>query len=148
VILARRLPGVRLIFSGGSGALLRAQTPEAETAGRLFTALGVAKERLLLESQSRDTYQNAQLSARLLSPKPGERWLLVTSGWHMPRAMGCFRRAGFNVEAWPVDYRASVARFNDSIPEGLRRVDLVLREYVGLLAYYLAGRTTALFPAP
>jgi uncharacterized SAM-binding protein YcdF (DUF218 family) len=148
VILARRLPEVRLVFTGGSGALLRTQAPEAETAGRLFVALGIAKERLVLEQESRDTYQNAQFAARLLDPKPGERWLLVTSAWHMPRAIGCFRRAGFAVEAWPADYRASVARFNDSFPDGLRRIDFVVREYVGLLAYYLTGRTTALFPAP
>jgi uncharacterized SAM-binding protein YcdF (DUF218 family) len=149
VLLARRLPEVRLIFSGGSGALLRKQAPEAETAGRLFVAFGVAKERLVLESQSRDTYQNAVFTARLLDPKPGERWLLVTSAWHMPRAIGCFRRAGFAVEAWPVDYRAAAGiRFNDTLPDGLRRVDFVLREYAGLLAYYLVGRTTALFPAP
>ena len=148
VVLARRLPDVRLIFSGGSGALLRMQAPEAETAGRLFVALGIAKERLVLEQQSRDTYQNALFTARLLDPRPGERWLLVTSAWHMPRAIGCFRRAGFAVEAWPVDYRAPVARFNNSLPDGLRRVDFVMREYVGLLAYYLAGRTSALFPGP
>jgi uncharacterized SAM-binding protein YcdF (DUF218 family) len=152
VVLAQRLPQVRLVFSGGSGALLRKVSPEAETAGRLFVALGIAKERLVLESQSRDTYQNALFSARLLDPKPGERWLLVTSAAHMPRAMGCFRRAGFAVEAWPADYRAprtlQLTRFNDSIPDGLRRIDSVVREYVGLVAYYLAGRTDALFPAP
>lgn len=152
VALARRLPDVRLIFSGGSGALLRAQPPEAETAGRLFVALGIAKERIVLEQQSRDTYQNALFTARMLDPKPGERWLLVTSAWHMPRAIGCFRRAGFAVEAWPADYRApplaQMVRFNDSFPDGLRRVDFVTREYVGLLAYYLAGRTSALFPGP
>jgi uncharacterized SAM-binding protein YcdF (DUF218 family) len=152
VVLARRLPQARLVFTGGTGALLRTQAPEAESAGRLFTALGIAGERIVLEARSRDTYENALLTYRLLAPKPGERWLLVTSAWHMPRAIGCFRRAGFAVEAWPVDYRAPPAgrlvRINDSIPEGLRRFDFVLREYVGLAAYHLAGRTDALFPAP
>jgi uncharacterized SAM-binding protein YcdF (DUF218 family) len=150
--LARRLPQVRLVFSGGVGTLLRRVPPEAESAGRLFAALGIAPERLVLEAQSRDTYENAVFSAKLLAPKAGERWLLITSAWHMPRAMACFRRAGFAVEAWPVDYRAppaaSLVRINDSLPDGLRRVDFVLREYVGLAAYYLAGRTDALFPAP
>jgi uncharacterized SAM-binding protein YcdF (DUF218 family) len=152
VVLARRLPEARLVFSGGSGALLQTVPPEAEAAGRLFVALGIAKERLVLETQSRDTYQNALLTARLLDPKPGERWLLITSAWHMPRAMGCFRRAGFAVEAWPADYRAprglQLTRFHDSIPDGLRRIDFVMREYVGLVAYYLTGRTGAWFPAP
>jgi uncharacterized SAM-binding protein YcdF (DUF218 family) len=152
VILARRLPGVRVVFSGGSNRLLGQQSPEAEGAGRLLEALGVPKARIVLESRSRNTYENATLSARLLAPKPGERWLLVTSAWHMPRAIGCFRRAGFAVEAWPVDYRAPPAarllRINDSIPEGLRRIDVVVREYAGLAAYHLLGRTDALLPGP
>ncbi len=151
-VLARRLPEARLVFTGGSGALLHTLPPEAEAAGRLFEALGVAKDRIVLEDQSKDTFQNAVLTARLVQPKPGERWLLVTSAWHMPRAMGCFRRAGFDVQPWPVDYRAprrlSFLRFNDSVPEGLKRVDFVTREYAGLMAYFLAGRTTALFPRP
>ncbi len=152
VALARRLPGVRLVFSGGSGGLLTADAPEAETAGRLFEALGVAKDRITLEAASRDTYENALFTARLLQPRPGERWLLVTSAWHMPRAMGCFRKAGFAVEPWPVDYRTprqlDLTRWNTSIPEGLRRIDFVAKEYVGLVVYYLTGRTDALLPAP
>ena len=117
----------------------------------LFTALGIPRDRITLEAGSRDTYENAVLTARLLNPKPHERWLLVTSAWHMPRAMGCFRRAGFTVEAWPVDYRTPgrfELRFHSSIPEGLRRIDFMAREYIGLVVYYLAGRTDALLPGP
>jgi uncharacterized SAM-binding protein YcdF (DUF218 family) len=152
VALARRLPGAKLIFSGGSGGLLAAEAPEAETAGRLFAALGVASDRIVLEAASRDTFENARYTARLLEPRPNQRWLLVTSAWHMPRAMGCFRKAGFAVDPWPVDYRTprrlELLRLNGSIPEGLRRLDFIAKEYVGLLAYRLAGRTDALFPGP
>lgn len=152
VALARRLPGARLVFSGGSGRLLTVEAPEAETAGRLFEALGVEKRRITLETESRDTYENARFTARILDPKPDERWLLVTSAWHMPRAMGCFRKAGFAVEAWPVDYRAprrlDPTRTYTSIPEGLRRLDFIVREYVGLAVYFLTGRTAALLPGP
>jgi uncharacterized SAM-binding protein YcdF (DUF218 family) len=152
VALARRLPAARLVFSGGSGALLRREPPEAEAAARLFAALDIAKDRITLESKSRDTCENAAFTARLIAPQPDERWLLVTSGWHMPRAVGCFRRAGFAVEPWPVDYRAprqlDLTRWHRSIPEGLRRVDLVMREYAGLAGYYLAGRIDTVFPAP
>ena len=152
VALSRRLPAVRLVFTGGSGAILRDEPPEAAAAGRLFEALGVPVERIVLESQSRDTWENALFTHRLLQPKPGERWLLVTSAWHMPRAVGCFRKAGFEVEAWPVDYRTpdrfALSRLHASIPEGLRRIDFVTREYAGLVGYYLGGRSSALFPGP
>lgn len=152
VALARRLPGARLVFSGGSASLVRNDPPESDMAARLFEALGVGKDRIMLESKSRDTYENAQFTARLLDPQPNQRWLLVTSASHMPRAMGCFRRAGFAVEPWPVDFRTprrlDLTQVPNSLPEGLRRIDQAAREYVGLLAYYLAGRTDALFPAP
>jgi uncharacterized SAM-binding protein YcdF (DUF218 family) len=150
VALARRLPMARLVFTGGSAALVRTEAPEADTALRLFEALGVARERITLEAQSRDTYENALFTARLLAPNAGERWLLVTSASHMPRAVGCFRKAGFAVEAWPVDYRAprrlDLTRWNTSIPDGLRRIDSATREYIGLVMYYLTGRTDALLP--
>jgi uncharacterized SAM-binding protein YcdF (DUF218 family) len=152
IVLARRLPGARLVFAGGSGALMGAELPEAEMARRVFEALGVDPARLTLEPHSRDTYENAVFAARILNPRPDQRWLLVTSAAHMPRAIGCFRRAGFAVEAWPVDYRTprrlSLMRLNASLPDGLARMDAVTREYVGLVAYYLAGRTSALFPGP
>jgi uncharacterized SAM-binding protein YcdF (DUF218 family) len=152
VVLARRLPEAKLVFAGGSGNLLRTDPPEAVAAGRLFEALGIAKDRIVLETRSKDTFENAAFTARIVNPKAGQRWLLVTSAWHMPRAMGTFRTAGFPVEAWPVDYRAprrlQFSRLHDSIPDGLRRIDFVMREYAGLVMYYLAGRTGALFPAP
>ncbi len=152
VALARRLPEARLVFTGGSGMLIKSGPQEADVAGRLFEALGIPRSRLTLESKSRNTYENAQFTARLLAPKAGERWLLVTSAWHMPRAMGSFRRAGFAVEPWPVDYRASrgasIMRLQSSVPEGLRRIDFVMKEYVGLLVYYATGRTSALWPGP
>jgi uncharacterized SAM-binding protein YcdF (DUF218 family) len=68
----------------------------------------------------------------------------------MPRAMGCFRKAGFPVEAWPVDYRTSLREIglHESIPRGLRQTDIAAKEYVGLVTYYLAGRTDALLPGP
>ena len=69
--------------------------------------------------------------------------MLITSAYHMPRAIGAFRQAGFDVEAWPVDYRtrgeADLARPFDKVSEGLRRVDVASREWVGLLAYWLDG---------
>jgi uncharacterized SAM-binding protein YcdF (DUF218 family) len=151
VALSRHLPQARVVFSGGSSPLLSAQPPEAAIATKLLQALGVAKERITLEERSRDTFENAVFTTQLLAPQPHERWLLITSGWHMPRAIGCFRRVGFNVEPWPVDFRTSGHydfELQRSISDGLRKADFVTREYVGLLMYYLAGRTSALWPAP
>ena len=106
-VLARRYPGGEFVVSGGDGSLVLDGEGDADTAPRLLGALGVARERLILENKSRNTYENAVFTKRLVQPKPGETWLLVTSAFHMPRSMGLFRKAGFAVVPWPTDYRTS-----------------------------------------
>ncbi len=152
VELARRYPNARIIFSGGNAAFIGEGGVEAVYAVAEFEALGVPHERITAEEQSRNTVENAVFSHLLADPKPGERWLLVTSAYHMPRAMGVFRAAGFPVEAYPVDWRTrgpidAVEPFA-SLGDGLRRTDTAMREWVGLLAYRLTGKTTDLFPGP
>jgi uncharacterized SAM-binding protein YcdF (DUF218 family) len=151
--LARRFPQARIVFSGGSGRLVYGgSTTEAELAARLFESFGIAKQRLTLEDKSRDTLENARFTKELVQPKPGERWLLVTSAHHMPRSVGLFQSEGFAVEAFPVDYRTRGAidmlRPFSTLGDGLRRTDTAVREWVGLLVYRVTGRTAELFPAP
>jgi uncharacterized SAM-binding protein YcdF (DUF218 family) len=152
VELARRYPNARIIYSGGTNALIFAEGVEAAFAVRQLEALGVAHDRITAEEQSRNTIENAVFSRLLANPKPGERWLLVTSAYHMPRAMAAFRAAQFPIEAYPVDWRtrgpADVVTPFGSLSEGLGRTDTAVHEWLGLLAYRLAGKTATLFPGP
>jgi uncharacterized SAM-binding protein YcdF (DUF218 family) len=151
VELARRYPNARIIFSGGDGSLLYSGN-ESEAALRLFDRLGLAPGRVEVEDQSRNTFENVMFSKRIAAPKPGERWLLVTSAYHVPRAMGMFRKAGFRVEPYPVDWRTrgveDTLRPFPSLAEGLRRTDTAVREWAGLVIYWLSGRSSELFPGP
>jgi uncharacterized SAM-binding protein YcdF (DUF218 family) len=152
VALARRYPAARIVYSGGSGALIYREGSEAVVAVRMLESLGIPPTRIIAEEQSRNTVENAVFSLLLAMPQPGERWLLVTSGYHMPRAMGIFRRAGFAVEAYPVDWRTrgpqDAVRPFPTLGSGLQRADTAMREWVGLLVYWLIGRSAALFPGP
>jgi uncharacterized SAM-binding protein YcdF (DUF218 family) len=152
VTLARQYPNARLVYSGGSGNLIYNAAMEADYALDLIERLGVPRERVQIERRSRNTAENAAFSKAMVQPKPGERWLLVTSAAHMPRAVGVFRKAGFPVEAFPVDWRTRgssdlTAPF-DRVSRGLPRLDTATREWIGLVVYWLAGRTSELFPAP
>ena len=152
VELARRYPNARIVFSGGNNFLLASDAVEAAVAVQEFEALGIPHDRITAEEQSRNTIENAVFSRLLAQPKPGERWLLVTSAYHMPRAIAAFRAAGFPVEAYPVDWRTrgpidALTPF-PSLGEGLRRTDTAVREWVGLFAYRITGKTAELFPAP
>lgn len=155
-ILAQRFPDAKVAFSGGDAGILYKSDSEAQGAADILTRLGVSRDRLILEANARDTYENAIYLKKELEGEgtfgPDARWLLITSAYHMPRSIGAFRQAGFDVEPWPVDYRTrgrqDFSKPFDKVSEGLRRVDTATREWVGLLAYWLTGRTNALFPSP
>lgn len=115
---------------------------EAERAKIFFDHMGVDPQRVLYESASRTTYENAIFSAHLPAVKPGQAWLLLTSASHMPRALATFQKAGWNVTAYPVDFRSGSQTpwTQYSLATGAKKWHLALHEWIGLLAYRLAGR--------
>ena len=150
--LAHRYPQARILISGGSATILGEGVHEAPIVADYFKSIGIAPARIIVEDRSRTTSENALYSRELVKPKEGERWLLVTSAWHMPRAVGVFEKVGFAVTAYPVDFRTGGGSNNlhafASVSDGLRRLDVVTKEWVGLVGYYLTGRMNVLFPAP
>jgi len=150
--LAHRYPRTRVLYTGGSANLLSNDAKEADFAADLFENLGIARSRLVMERSSRNTLENAEFSKALVNPKPGERWLMVTSAFHMPRAVGLFRKAGFSVEAYPVDWKlgrgAELFTFFNLAGDGLSRTDTAVREWMGLFAYWAAGKTDGWLPGP
>ena len=98
---------------------------------------GIEPARVILETKSRNTYENATFGAALLEPKPQGRWLLVTGALHMPRAVASFEKAGFRVEPWPL---------RDGAVSGVAAISPALHEWLGLVSYRLLGRTSQLLP--
>lgn len=150
--LARRYPSAKIVFTGGSPGLFGGPR-EADYVLPLWESFGIARDRIILERDSRNTVENATMTKALLNPKPGERWLLVTSSWHMPRSVGVFRQAGFQVEPYPVDWisvgdELGKLGISESFAGGLHAIDNAAHEWVGMLAYWLTGRTSELFPGP
>jgi uncharacterized SAM-binding protein YcdF (DUF218 family) len=150
--LAHQYPNARLVYAGGNANLIHNEAREADAAATVFESLGIARDRLQIERQSRNTEENAKFSKAIAYPKPGERWLLVTSAFHMPRSIGLFRKARFAVEPYPVDWQTlgwsdAFALQNDFL-KGLSLTNLAVREWLGLIAYRLTGRIDQLFPSP
>ena len=143
VALWRRHPEMRLVFTGGEGEMFGSGPSEAERALRFFDSLGVPRTALTLESRSQNTYENAVFTAKLPGVDVRQRWLLVTSAWHMPRSMATFEKAGWNVTPYPVDFRTAgltpLSSYN--LGEGAERWELLLHELLGLAAYRLSGRS-------
>lgn len=148
VQLAKQYPDAKLVFSGGSSALLGSHLSEAEVARSFLDPFGIA-ERVLFENQSRDTYENAVLSKRLAQPNPQETWLLVTTALHMPRAVGVFDKVGWEVVPYPVDYLTSgdiSLTFNKDVFKELLDFSRVSGEWLTLIAFWVLGRTQTLLP--
>jgi len=148
--LARRYPDAKLVFTGGSGNILDQSVKEAAQVKPFLEILGLDPARVLFEDQSRNTYENALLSKELARPGSDESWILITSAFHMPRALGCFRETGWNVIPYPVDYYTTgtmgwVPGFD--LIDGLTMASTATHEWLGLMFYYLTGRTNTLYPA-
>lgn len=151
-LLAKRFPEAKVLISGGTGTVMLDGEGDADTAVRFLAAFGIARERLIIENRSRNTAENAEFSKQMANPQPGQNWLLVTSAFHMPRSVGLFRKVGFPVIPWPSDYRTSgdegVGLFRDNPADSLQTTTMAIREWTGLLGYWLAGRIDELVPAP
>ena len=148
--LARAFPNARIIYTGGDASLRGDRPAEAQFLAPLLDSFGIARDRVTLESRSRNTAENAAFTKDIARPKTGERWLLVTSAQHMPRAVGCFRRAGFAVDAYPVAWRTGRTLSywpGLGVGNNLARLDSAVSEWIGLIAYWLTGRTSELLPA-
>ena len=150
-ILAKQYPETPVIFSGGSGSLLfQGANNEGTIAQTLLTNLGVNKQRLIIESQSRNTFENFQLMKPLL-PKSDGVYLLITSAFHIPRSVAIARKQGVNVIAYPVDYRSNSPEYRQwdfNLFEHLEVLEPAWREWIGLTVYYWTGKTSNWFPKP
>lgn len=142
VALMREYPQFVLLFTGGESGVVVEGTSVATSAQRFFRSLGVEDQRVIYEAAARTTYENAVLSAVMPGVDKGRRWLLVTSAWHMPRALATFRAAGWNITPYPVDYSTGThSRWTEySLVGSAFRWQIALHEYFGWLAYAVAGR--------
>lgn len=142
VAVWQRNPGLRLVFSGGEGELFASGPSEAERARRFFASMGIPKAALTLESRSRNTHENAVFTRHLPGLDARQPWLLITSAWHMPRALATFQRAGWNVTAYPVDFRtgADTPWTQYDLRRGVEQWELLLHEYLGMAAYRITDR--------
>jgi len=146
--LSRRYPGVPVVLSGGNPAVFNTEPSEAQITRALLISLGLDPNRILTDDRSRNTHENAVDAKEVAKPVPGQVWVLVTSANHMPRAMGCFRAAGWDMVPDPVDYETSDSWFGLFFDRDAVALDTALHEWLGLVAYRLLGWTDALFPAP
>lgn len=142
VAMLQRNPHLRFVYTGGEGMLLGSGPSEADRARMFFESLGATGPRMQYEARSRNTYDNAVMTAAMPGIDIQKPWLLVTSAWHMPRSIGVFKKAGWNITAYPVDFRTSDSTpwTSYSLTYGPQRWQMGLHELLGLVSYRIVGR--------
>jgi uncharacterized SAM-binding protein YcdF (DUF218 family) len=142
--LGQEYPNARLALCGFG--------PAGKTLAKRLADAGIDAAHINIVSQSRTTAEDAHYSAAVLKPKPDESWLLITAAMHMPRAVGCFRAAGFQVQPYPLEFmtrgRSGPLALFATGSSALIQLDRAAKEWIGLIAYRLMGKTDALFPEP
>ena len=147
--LARKFPDLPIIYCGGAHA--EGMLTEAEVARKFFTEAGIDLSRIRFDDKSYNTYTNALEAKKLIKSEETGKWFLVTSAFHMPRAVGAYRTAGLNIQPYPVDYRTNLSSSWLGWPNAGRNfyeLDYAVHEWFGLLAYYISGHNDDLYPAP
>lgn len=148
--LARKFPEARILVSGGDGSITGGYEGDGDIAKRFFPIFGIGRERLVEEAQSRTTFENAVNTKELLKSNGLSNCLLITSGYHMPRSIGIFRKLDIPVTPRPTDYRTTgkVRLGLDFTQPSLnaQHMATAIREWMGLVGYYVAGRTSELYP--
>lgn len=147
--LARQYPQAKLVFTGGTGSLLKQEYKAADIAEKLFDDLGFDTKRIIFERESRNTYENVIYSKKIIKPEKNNKWILITTSWHMPRSVGIFCKADWPVTPYPVDHqtkKGNIFRIDFDLSKNLVTLKTAIKEWLGLFAYYLSGKTTAFLP--
>jgi uncharacterized SAM-binding protein YcdF (DUF218 family) len=149
--LATEYPKTQLIFTGGNASMDRSKPTESDSLKSFLKLYNIEPARVILENKSRTTYENALFSSKLiLKNKSKEKWLLITSAFHMPRAIGVFCQQGINAIPFPVDHQTIsgdlFSEFQFDFTGNFKILSEATHEWLGLLAYFASGKTQEIFP--
>lgn len=142
--LANKFPDALVLHTGGVGSLRGINGSEAQAFNHLIADFKPIKNTILVEPNAKNTWQNAKFSKPIINQHTPGPWILVTSAYHMKRALAVFKKQSLDVVPWPVDYRADPLTFpflSSSASVQFSKWDILLHEWFGLIAYQLTGRS-------
>ena len=144
VFLINKHKEAKIIFSGGSGSINFNKLTHSKIAKKFFEKMNVDNGQIIYENKSRNTYENIVFSKKIAMPKKNESWLLVTSAFHMKRAILIAKKQNWKLIPYPVDfYQPKQISFKPSINmfSNLSTFQMAFHEWLGLFSYYILGRT-------
>ena len=146
--LHKKYPKAKFVFSGGSGSLYNQELTHSDVAIKFFIQQGIDVNEIVFESKSRNTFENILYSKKIVNPKPNENWILVTTAFHMTRAINIAEKLDWEMIPYAVDFRISKKSSWQPTLNFFSNISLLQtasHEWVGLVAYYFMGRTSKIY---
>jgi uncharacterized SAM-binding protein YcdF (DUF218 family) len=148
IILVKKYPDAKIIFSGGSGSLKYPDLNHTLVAKKFFNTMGINSNKIYYDNKSRNTYENILFAKKIANPKKNEKWLLVTSASHFSRSLGVAEKLEWKLIPYAVDFNKPKKfswKFSIDLLSNLSEFEKASHEWIGLIAYYLMGRTAKMF---
>jgi len=145
ITLIKKYTDAKIIFSGGAGYINKPTMDHAKVAKQFYAQIGLDTNKIIFENKSRNTYENILFSKYIVNPKKNESWIVITSAFHMNRAMFIGEKINWKLTPYAVDFTQSKKiKFipNINILNNLNAIQAGSREWIGLIAYYFMGRTS------
>ncbi|MBI3420068.1 MAG: YdcF family protein [Proteobacteria bacterium] len=151
--LMKNYPQAAVVYSGGSSSVKFPDFHEADAIQRVMDSIGIDSGRVIFENRARNTMENVERTQALFSAKPGQNWLVVTSAYHLPRALSLFRAVGQKTHTsfypYATDFKSPQRfrpEFTFDLPNNLAKLDMAAKEYVALVFNRLVGRSHEFMP--
>jgi len=149
--LAQKYPDAKLVYSSGAGDILNPDAMEGDDARAYFKITGLGRD-IIYEEKSRNTYENALYTKELMQPDASENWVVISSAYHMPRAIGIFAKQAWDVIPFACDRRTNgqysdIFRRLPSVTGNFAMLNIALKEITGTFIYYVTGKTAFIVPA-
>jgi len=143
--LIKKFPDSKVVFSGGSGSLKFPKLNHSDDVKILFKNMGIDINKIYFEKKSRNTYENILFAKKLINPKAGEKWVIVTSASHLNRSIYIGEKLEWPLIPYAVDFNNS-KKFTWSLHfnfvKNLVEFNSATHEWLGLVSYYLMGRSS------
>lgn len=134
----------KILVTGGTGRLVTEGRPEADELVKVLALMGIPRADILVENESRNTYESAIRVKEILKEAENEKLMLITSAFHLRRTRACFRKAGFDADTFSTDFYTHPTQFTPGSlfvpnPDALVIWHKLFKEWLGISAYWAAG---------
>ena len=146
--IIKQFPNAKVIFSGGSNKLINNNYTESDNAKQFFNEMDISQNKIIYENKSRNTFENIFLSKQISNYKKGEVWIVISSAYHLNRAILVAEKLDWKLLPYATDFQQpkKINFFpNFNLFSNLAAIQLASHEWVGLIAYYLMGRISKIY---